>query len=220
MSPGPDVPVDAREREELCDLLLAEGPDEPTLCTGWTTLDLAAHLVLREHDVRAPLAILGGERFAGLEDKVRRRRAEAGLPALVETLRAGPPLVPWRLPVLRESLNLVEWFVHHEDVRRAGPDPAEPRTDRPDLDAALWGQLRRSARLLARRLKGAGLTLVAPGHGEVTARRARSGQPVVTLTGSPQELVLFLFGRTDVARVERAGPPEGLALLDLAHLGL
>ncbi|MGD0448569.1 MAG: maleylpyruvate isomerase family mycothiol-dependent enzyme [Candidatus Dormibacteria bacterium] len=41
-------PIDAQERRELCDLLIQVGPDAPTLCEGWTTSDLAAHLVLRE----------------------------------------------------------------------------------------------------------------------------------------------------------------------------
>ncbi|MCW2608081.1 MAG: hypothetical protein JWO60_2774, partial [Frankiales bacterium] len=40
--------VAAAERAALLDLLAASGPDAPTLCPGWTTHDLAAHLVVRE----------------------------------------------------------------------------------------------------------------------------------------------------------------------------
>ena len=36
------------ERASLCDLLAEVGPDAPTLCEGWTTALLAAHLVVRE----------------------------------------------------------------------------------------------------------------------------------------------------------------------------
>ena len=36
------------ERAALCDTLEKFGADAPTLCEGWTTLDLAAHLVARE----------------------------------------------------------------------------------------------------------------------------------------------------------------------------
>ena len=36
--------VVAAERSELADLMLRLGPDEPTLCEGWTTRDLAAHV--------------------------------------------------------------------------------------------------------------------------------------------------------------------------------
>jgi hypothetical protein len=46
-----DVPLDAQERLELCDLFDELGPSVPTLLEGWTANDLAAHLVLREHDL-------------------------------------------------------------------------------------------------------------------------------------------------------------------------
>ena len=36
------------ERAALADALTAAGPHRPTLCDGWTTTELAAHLVTRE----------------------------------------------------------------------------------------------------------------------------------------------------------------------------
>jgi uncharacterized protein (TIGR03083 family) len=36
-----------KERQALCDTLTELGPDAPTLCEGWTTADLAAHLMVR-----------------------------------------------------------------------------------------------------------------------------------------------------------------------------
>jgi uncharacterized protein (TIGR03085 family) len=212
----PDEPLDARERAELCDLFVAKGPDAPTLCEGWATLDLAAHLVMREHDPRSGLAILGGDRFSSLETKLMDRARAQGYEALVERLRAGPPLVPWRMPGLRELLNLNEWFVHHEDVRRAGAGAAEPR-DRPDLDAALWTMLRRGSRMMLRKVKGTGVALAAPGFGEVPAQRDGSS---VRLVGGPQELMLYLNGRRTVAAVEVTGPDEGRAALEAADLGV
>jgi uncharacterized protein (TIGR03085 family) len=212
----PDEPLDARERAELCDLFVANGPDAPTLCEGWATLDLAAHLVMREHDPRSGLAILGGDRFSSLETKLMDRARAQGYEALVERLRAGPPLVPWRMPGLRELLNLNEWFVHHEDVRRAGAGAAEPR-DRPDLDAALWTMLRRGSRMMLRKVKGTGVALAAPGFGEVPAQRDGSS---VRLVGGPQELMLYLNGRRSVAAVEVTGPDEGRAALEAADLGV
>jgi uncharacterized protein (TIGR03085 family) len=211
----PDQPLDARERADLCDLFVATGPDAPTLCEGWTTLDLAAHLVVREHDPRAGLAILGGDRFASLERKLMDGARARGYEALVERLRGGPPLVPWRLPVLRPLLNENEWFVHHEDVRRANGQG--PRTDRSDLDAAAWATVRRTGPLFLRRVKGAGVELAAPGFGEVPARR--SG-PRARVTGGPQELVLFLHGRRGAAQVDITGPDEALSALAAADLGI
>jgi uncharacterized protein (TIGR03085 family) len=212
--PMVDAPLDARERSELCDLFLAVGPAAPTLCEGWSTLDLAAHLVLRENDVRAGLAIMGGDRFGGLADSLMDKTRAQGYEALMERLRAGPPL-HWRVPPLREFLNLNEWFVHHEDVRRAN-DQA-PRHDRPDLDAALWRLLRRTARLMLRRVRDAGVALDAPGFGELSAR---GPQPSVRLTGGPQELVLYLNGRRSVAEVELSGPDEAKAAIENTQLGM
>lgn len=210
-----DKPLDARERAELCDLFIAVGPDAPTLCEGWDTLDLAAHLVVRENDIRSGLAILGGGRFASLGQSLMDGARAQGYDRLVERLRAGPPLVPWRLPGLRGPLNLNEWFVHHEDVRR--PNGHGPRTDRPDLDAALWTMVRRTARLMLRRVKGVGVALAAPGHGEVPAR---GPGPSARVTGGPQELALFLNGRRAAAQVEVTGPDDALAALAAADLGI
>jgi uncharacterized protein (TIGR03085 family) len=212
----PDEPLDARERAELCDLFVAKGPDAPTLCEGWATLDLAAHLVMREHDPRSGLAIMGGDRFSSLETKLMDRNRARGYEALVERLRGGPPLVPWRLPGLRELLNLNEWFVHHEDVRRAGAGAAEPR-DRPGLDAALWTMLRRGTRMMLRKVKGTSVALEAPGFGEVPAR---GEGPSVRLVGGPQELMLYLNGRRSVAAVELSGPDGARAALEAADLGV
>jgi uncharacterized protein (TIGR03085 family) len=214
-SAAADEPLDARERSELCDLFLSVGPDAPTLCEGWTTLDLAAHLVVREHDPRSGFAILGGERFAKLEQSLMDNARSQGYERLVDRLRAGPPLVPWRLPVLRQFLNLTEWFVHHEDVRRPAGMP--PRSDRPDLDSTLWTMLRRGSRLMLRKVRGAGVALEAPGFGEVAAR---GPGPSVRLTGGPQELTLYLSGRRSAALVEITGPEDARAIIESAPLGI
>ena len=210
-----DAPLDARERAELCDLLLELGTDAPTLCDGWATLDLAAHLVVREHDPRAGLVILGGPRFARLGTRLMERAKAEGLQALVDRLRAGPPAVPWRVPGLRTVLNLPESFVHHEDVRRANGRP--PRADRPDLDEALWRVVGRTSRFMLGRVRGAAVTLTAPGFGEIASRRQK---PRAQLTGGPQELVLYLNGRRAVAEVELTGDAEACGALEGAHLGI
>jgi len=62
-----DVPLDTQERHELCDLLDELGPSVPTLLEGWNAHDLAAHIVLREHDfVAGPCIVLPApfQRFA------------------------------------------------------------------------------------------------------------------------------------------------------------
>ena len=79
------------ERLALCALLDETGPDAPTLCEGWTTRDLAAHLVLRENRKDAGIGILGGP-LAGYTRRVQRRLSEqVAYSDLVTTIRNGPP---------------------------------------------------------------------------------------------------------------------------------
>src|SRR5262249_34601241 len=103
--------LDARERQELCDVLEQLGPSAPTLIEGWTTHALAAHIVLRERDlIAAPCLVLPGafQRFAE-----RRRAALAArndFARLVTRIRSGPPPGFFRLRWVRSFPNLNEFF--------------------------------------------------------------------------------------------------------------
>jgi uncharacterized protein (TIGR03085 family) len=206
--------LDAIERDQLCDLLLQLGPDAPTCCDGWTTLDMSAHLVLRERNPRALPGILLGGRFEAGLDRLMDKAKERGFEALVAKVRSGPPIGPMAVPGLRTLTNLNEYFVHHEDVRRA--NGLGPRTDRPDLQDALWSQTRLGARLQLRKVR-AGVELQRAG-GEVV--RGHSGQPVCRISGDPGEIALYLNGRRGPAQVELSGDPDAIAALQRAELGI
>jgi hypothetical protein len=60
------------ERAALAALLAETGPDAPTLCEGWQTRGLAAHLVLRERRPDAAAGVMGGP-LAGYTARVQRR---------------------------------------------------------------------------------------------------------------------------------------------------
>jgi uncharacterized protein (TIGR03085 family) len=212
-----DVPLDAQERLELCDLFDELGPSVPTLIDGWTAHDLAAHLVLREHDlVAGPCLVLPGpfERFA--------ERRRAGLAQhkdftwLVTRIRAGPPVGFFRIGWVRTLANLNEFFVHHEDVRRANGQG--PRGLTPTMDAALWRNVRRGGRYLSRRLRACGLELQWAGTNEIVT--VQSGEPAARLSGPPGELLLYVFGRQAAAQVEVSGPPEAVAAVHQTHFGM
>lgn len=182
------------ERHELCGVMDRLGPGAPTLCAGWTTRDLAAHLVLRERRVDA----LPGIRLARLASYTARVQAGlAQLPwqELLHLVRSGPPWwSPFGLPVLGDRLNTLELFVHHEDVRRAQPG-WEPRPPDGRRARRLWALLGVAARLLYRN-SPVGVVLRTP---EGLARSVGSpGQRRVTLIGPPEELVLHACGRDRV----------------------
>ena len=208
------VNVARLERAALCDLFEELGPDRPTLCEGWTTKDLAAHLVIRERRPDAAVGILV-KPVSGFTEQVRAAAAKRPYAELIGMLRR-PPF--WSLagfgPTDRAT-NTLEFFIHHEDVRRAQPD-WEPRRLDATTTRALWHGVSGTARLALRRFK-AGVEITAPGYGIV---RTHTGPAQVTLTGEPGELVLFLNGRQRAARVELTGPEELTAKLRQARLGV
>jgi uncharacterized protein (TIGR03085 family) len=204
------------ERHALCDTMLAVGPDAPTLCDPWRTRDLAAHLVIRETRPDLAVGILVSQ-LAGRLDRAMADRAAGDFPALVEQVRQGPPL--WSLaaiPPLDEAMNLMEFLVHHEDVLRAQPGWS-PRELDPGLERAAWGALRRSARLLYRRAP-VGVVLVAAELGRASVKGSSSGG--VVIHGRVADLVMYSYGRREVADVVIDGTPADVQALADARLSL
>ena len=102
------------------------------------------------------------------------------------------------MPGLRTQINLIEYVVHHEDVRRA--NGMAPRTGIDDLQDAVWPLFRRLARFALRGVPdGVGVELARPGASASVVRR---GERYVRVTGEPIELVLWAYGRGDHAEVE------------------
>ncbi|MFM8382014.1 MAG: TIGR03085 family metal-binding protein [Actinomycetota bacterium] len=203
------------ERNLICDLFTDYGPDAPTLCAGWTTRDLAAHIAVRERRPDAAAGILI-ERLSSYGDRVRTRTAGGDWARLVDTIRNGPPrLSPMRLTPVDRVANTVEFFVHVEDVRRARAD-WQPRTLDADLERQLLYMLTRGARLLARSAP-CGLVLHPTGHQPI---RAKKGEPAVTVTGDVGELVLFMYGRQAHTRVDLQGPPEWVEKIRATSFGV
>lgn len=204
-----------RERLLLADLLESSGPDAPTLCEGWTTRDLAAHIAVRERrgDAAAGLVV---PQLADRLERVRRDYARRPYEELLRLIRTGPPrLSPFALKQVDEASNTLEFYVHTEDVRRAVPGWT-PREIDPVFADALWSRLERAARLLARR-SPVGLVLRRPDGQTVVAHR---GSPVVTVTGEPAELALFASGRQTSADVLAEGEKAAVALAQAARLGV
>ncbi|MFI6872151.1 TIGR03085 family metal-binding protein [Streptomyces sp. NPDC050400] len=205
-----------RERLLLADLLEATGPEAPTLCEGWTTRDLAAHVVVRE---RRPDAAGGTlvKQLAGRLERVQGEFADKPYEELIQLIRTGPPrFSPFSLKQLDEAANTVEFYVHTEDVRRAQPDWT-PRELDPVFSDVLWSRLERMARVMGRKAP-VGLVLRRPDGQTAVAHR---GAPVVTVTGEPSELLMFAFGRQDAANVEMEGDKAAIERLsETRALGL
>ena len=85
--------VAQRERAALVEILRALGPDAPTLCEGWTTRDLVAHLVVRERRPDALPGLVFGP-LASYTARVQNRlAASTKWEDLVELFASGPPVL-------------------------------------------------------------------------------------------------------------------------------
>ncbi|MEE6273269.1 TIGR03085 family metal-binding protein [Georgenia wangjunii] len=195
------------ERLEVVETFREVGPDAPTLCEGWRSRHLLAHLVLREQRPWAMVVDGASRREPGQEPVLGATAESAATPegyaALLERFAAGPGRlspVGW----MGDRANLVEYVVHHEDVRRAGDTPAEPRVLEAPVVREVWRHLTPMAKLAARR-SPVGVVLVVPGGPRAVVRRRPDA---VALTGDPVELALYLMGRTEVAEVEFDGLPD------------
>ncbi|CAO5156877.1 TIGR03085 family protein [Frankia sp. AiPs1] len=210
------------QRQALADLLSELGPGHPTLCSGWANHDLAAHLVTRERLPWAGPGLVIG-RLHGITERTERATMRAHtFPELVEIFRAGPPWwLPTRFGPVDDAANLVEFFVHAEDVRRAGPKADQADWKPRDLDEAsrsgLWNALRLAGYAGFRR---AGVGVVAERTDRPGRRTLRGGTPTVEIVGLPEEIILYAFGRGRVAQVELRGAEADIERLRRAPVGL
>ncbi|MBB2941572.1 uncharacterized protein (TIGR03085 family) [Actinoplanes lutulentus] len=202
-----------QERALLADLLLLQGPDAPTLCEGWTTRDLAAHLVVRERrpDASAGMMI---KPLAAHGEKVRLARASLPYPELIDQVRNPPSWGLMTNPVVDPLANTAEFFIHHEDVRRGAPG-WEPRALSPDFEAALWRPLKLISRASLRKL---GITAEITPTGQSPVRTGEN--PQVHISGDVGELTVFFFGRQRAARVSVEGDPAAAERVRTARLGV
>jgi uncharacterized protein (TIGR03085 family) len=199
------------ERLALANTMEQFGPDAPTLCTGWSVRDLAAHIVLRERRPDAAAGIVL-RRVAPHTERVQARIAAGDFQDLLRRMRKRP----WWIRPVDELMNVTEMFVHHEDVRRAQPGWA-PRDLDDGLRRALFKQLRPLPLRGLRRLPAV-VHVEAPRFGAV--RGGGSGPDTVRISGDPGELLLFLVGRQSHAIVNLDGPTPLTEHLRRARLGI
>ncbi|MEI7058083.1 TIGR03085 family metal-binding protein [Nocardioides sp. CCNWLW239] len=199
------------ERLALCDTAVSLGPTAPTLCEGWEVKDLLVHLLVRE---RRPWAA-PGIFLPPLAPVLR--RAEAAYAAqphedLAARLR-DPKGTPFSFEPIEKAVNTVEFFVHHEDLRRA-QSGWEPRT----LPAAVERDLWRTLKLFGKGLVRSARTPLVVSDGADSAT-LRAGDEPVTITGPASELILFCFGRHEVRGLTFDGPAEKITQLENTSLG-
>jgi uncharacterized protein (TIGR03085 family) len=202
-----------RERLALCDTALRVGPDAPTLCDPWDTRMLLCHLLVRERRPISATGITVGA-LEGLTRHAMDGMASQDFTRLVEQFRSPGPWVPFGWPGVEQTVNRLEHFIHHEDIRRAAATWT-PRTLDEGDETSIWTALKVLGRALVR---PAGV----PVRMEWGSRSAtlRGGDDPVVVSGLPSELALVLHGRARAAQASYDGPPEAVARLRGADLGV
>ncbi|WP_311776758.1 TIGR03085 family metal-binding protein [Trueperella abortisuis] len=195
------------ERRRLADLLIAKGPEAPTLCEGWATRDLAAHLWIRENrpDAAAGMFVAAAQ---GHLETVTSQVLARPYDELVEAWAEGPGrFSPVR--IVDRWMNLAEHFVHHEDVRRGQWMVDGTLVPARELSgheqAALTKAVMVAPRFILRRASHP-VQLRIPGRLTLDLHPKSAAGGVVTVTGEPGEVLLWVYGR-DAAHVTIA--PQG-----------
>ena len=213
-----EYPVNARaqsERALLCDLFEVVGPDAPTLCEGWATRDLAAHLIVREGRLDTSFGIFIPP-LRAWTDHVMAKIAKKDWVTVVDKVRNGPPRTSMmRIASLDGAANTLEFAIHHEDVRRAVPDWT-PREIDTDFSDDIWARLAKFGRLF--RNVNVGVILARPSGATHLFKEAPEGHGWVTLTGEPLELALRSYGRMQ-SQVTFSGDDGDVAELEKATVG-
>ncbi len=205
----------AAERARLCDTALQVGEAEPTLSGDWTVKDLVAHMVVREgHPAAAGLVV---PPLAPMTEWASRRTAKQDFPMLVERLRKGAPFYsPMTWTAIDKRFNTLEFFIHHEDIRRA-QSGWEPRVLEPREESALWKTISVFGKTLTR---GAEVGVSIERTDRPGSAVLASGEPMVTIKGMPSEIALFVYGRKRQSRVELTGDPAAVKTLRGTDLSL
>jgi len=178
---------------------------------------MIAHLVMRERRPDAAVGILVRP-FSGHMSNVMAQIAKQPFDELIATFRSGPPWwTIYSIPGVGDRANTSEFYVHHEDVRRAQPD-WQPRPTDVQREDALWGGLTNPMGRLLFRRSSVGVVLRAAGRRDVVVKK---GEPAVHIVGEPSEITLVAFGRsTDHARVVIQGTPDDIAKFESSPRGI
>ncbi|WP_311591184.1 TIGR03085 family metal-binding protein [Trueperella bernardiae] len=196
------------ERRRLADLLIKQGPNAPTLCEGWTTRDLAAHLWVRDNrpDAAAGMFVSAAQ---GHLDAVTAQVLARPYEELVEAWAESPGrFSPVR--IVDRWMNLAEHFVHHEDVRRGQWMVDGTLVPARKMSEHEQATLTKAAMIAGRMmLRGASrpVQLRIPGRLTLDVHPRSASGGVVTVTGEPGEVLLWVYGR-DAAHVTLS--PEGV----------
>ena len=226
-----------RQRAILCDLiesLTQEQWDAETLCDGWDTGDMVAHLLVRERQPWNAVGVVVPP-LESLHTSAMERKKSDGREAITRALRDGPPWLFSQGPLARVQVG--EDYIHSEDIRRGGAaDPAtsdlsstgtagldpDDGTGDPEIAACLWEAVSRFSTMTLGGLPAEGIVTLTDGARSrsftVGGRFARTSKTIppgaeqFTVTGPVGDLLLYVTGRSAVEVTTEGSETIGAAL--------
>ncbi len=203
-----------RERISICQNLRQLGPDQPTLCQGWTTKDLLVHLVVRENrpDAAAGLVV---PFLSFYTDSIYKKFKDKSFDELISIFENGPKSPsPFSLSAVDQLANTFEFLVHNEDILRAQAN-YQPRIFSDDDLKFLWSRFTKSAVFFMRKVKVG--VVAKTEQGTYTLKR---GEEVVTISGNVIDLIMFAFGRKKNINIHFEGSSQAIEKLKNSNLNL
>ncbi len=202
------------ERSAICQTLRKLGPDQPTLCQGWSTKDLLVHLIVRENRPDAAVGLFIPF-LNSYTETISNKYKEKSFEELLSIFENGPKSPsPFSLPKVDEIANTFEFLVHHEDILRA-QNYYQPRKFTEDELKSIWSRFTKSAIFFMRKVKVG--VVAKTDQGTYTLKR---GNDVVTISGDVIDLVMFAFGRQNKTQLNFEGNPSAVEKLKNSDLSL
>lgn len=202
------------ERNAICQTLRQLGPDQPTLCQGWTTKDLLVHLIVRENRPDAAVGLFIPF-LSSYTESISSKYKEKTFEELITIFENGPKSPsPFSLPKVDELANSFEFLVHHEDILRAQND-YQTRELTEEEAKFIWSRFTKSAVFFMRKVKVG--VVAKTDQGTYTLKR---GDDVVTISGNIIDLVMFTFGRQSKTNLSFEGNPSAIERLKNSDLSL
>lgn len=188
-----------------------------TLCAGWTIEDLAAHLLVRE---RGGILARSGIVLPFLHHRHDAAIVKMKHNSHEELLRRLEKPPAW-IPLL--SFNVIEFYVHNEDVLRGGLQRTRKLSD--ELESALSDFVPVLSKLAFRRVVGSFRlvmhdTVADQIHEQVIGRGAATELPELRLEGPPGEFIMLFMGRGRQARLKQEGDRSAREIYKVADIGL
>lgn len=203
-----------QERNAICQTLRQLGPDQPTLCQGWSTRDLLVHLIVRENRPDAAIGLFVPF-LSSYTESISNKYKEKSFEELISIFENGPKSPsPFSLPKVDELANTFEFLVHHEDILRAQND-YQPRKFSDDVEKFIWSRFTKSAVFFMRKVTVG--VVAKTDQGTYTLKR---GNDVVTMSGNVIDLVMFAFGRSNKTDIKFEGEPSAVDKLKNSDLSL